>query len=106
MKIIESINEEVLEKAVGLARERNVILPTFAQQKDPSKIPPPIDPWPIRFATSFELREGREPVPPGHESFHDNWQDAGSFPLLRRFSKKRILARMFKVFGGFLLPVL
>lgn len=39
MKIIESINRDVLKKSVERARERGVILPTFEQQKDPSKIP-------------------------------------------------------------------
>ncbi len=35
----EIINEVVLEKTIQRARERNVILPTFAQQKNPSLIP-------------------------------------------------------------------
>jgi len=36
MKI--NINKKKLEKAVKLCRERNIILPTFAEQKDPSKV--------------------------------------------------------------------
>ena len=39
MKIISSINQEVLARTVQRAKERNIILPTFAQQKDPRKIP-------------------------------------------------------------------
>ena len=39
MKIIQSINEKVLEKTIQRCRERNIIIPTFAQQKDPTKIP-------------------------------------------------------------------
>ncbi len=39
VKIISSINKEVLARTVQRAKERNVILPTFAQQKDPRKIP-------------------------------------------------------------------
>lgn len=42
MRIIQSINREVLAKAVKRARERGIILPTFAQQKNPSLIPPKI----------------------------------------------------------------
>jgi cysteine synthase len=38
-RIIESINKDVLENTIKRARERNIILPTFAQQKDPSLIP-------------------------------------------------------------------
>ena len=34
-----TISEKELEGAVRRARERNIIIPTFAQQRDPSKIP-------------------------------------------------------------------
>ncbi|NLG35002.1 MAG: LamB/YcsF family protein, partial [Lentisphaerae bacterium] len=33
MKIISSINKDVLARTVQRAKERNIILPTFAQQK-------------------------------------------------------------------------
>lgn len=33
------INEKVLEKTIKRCKEKNIIIPTFAQQKDPSKIP-------------------------------------------------------------------
>lgn len=39
MKIISSINKEVLQRSIQRAKERGVILPTFAQQKNPEKIP-------------------------------------------------------------------
>ncbi len=39
MKIIERVNREVLEKAVERAKERNIIIPTFAQQRNPELIP-------------------------------------------------------------------
>ena len=80
MKIIESINEEVLEKAVGLARERNVILPTFAQQKDPSKIPPGIVSrlaelglWDIDPANLFRITWHNEGVERGGGFGEGNW---------------------------------
>jgi phosphatidylserine/phosphatidylglycerophosphate/cardiolipin synthase-like enzyme len=60
----------------------------------------PVDLWPFRFATSFELEEGREPVEPGHESFEDNWRDVGSFPLLGALAKKTIYARLLKTVGS------
>jgi len=34
-----TVHEDVLEKTVKRAQERNIIIPTFAQQKDPSLIP-------------------------------------------------------------------
>jgi len=39
MKIVDSINEDVLKRSLQRARERKIILPTFAQQKNPSLIP-------------------------------------------------------------------
>ncbi len=41
-----TLHKEQLESAVKRARERNIIIPTFAQQKDPSLIP-------IRLRKSF-----------------------------------------------------
>ena len=67
----------------------------------------PIDPWPIRYASAYELIEGRDIVPPDHESFYDNYKSVGSFPeVTSERSDKIIGAVMFKTFGGFLCPLL
>ena len=39
MKLIPDIREDVLARNIERARERNILLPTFAQQKDPSRVP-------------------------------------------------------------------
>jgi cysteine synthase len=39
MKIIHSIDEKVLAKTVARCRERHIIIPTFAEQKDPTLVP-------------------------------------------------------------------
>jgi cysteine synthase A len=39
MRIIDHIDEAVLEKTVQRCRERGIVIPTFAQQRDPSLIP-------------------------------------------------------------------
>ncbi len=39
MRIIDSINEQVLETTVQRCRERGIVIPTFAQMRDPSLIP-------------------------------------------------------------------
>ena len=36
MKIISSINREVLDRTIQRAKERNIILPTFAQDEESS----------------------------------------------------------------------
>src|SRR5437773_6001765 len=37
-----AVNEAVLDKTINRCRERGIIVPTFAQLKDPQTIPPPI----------------------------------------------------------------
>ena len=39
MKIISKIDHNVLRRTVQRAKERNIVLPTFAQQKNPKLIP-------------------------------------------------------------------
>jgi len=39
MRLVPEINNSVLEKTIKRARERNIVLPTFAQQKDPTLVP-------------------------------------------------------------------
>ena len=80
MKIIDSINQEVLEKSIGLARESKVILPTFAQQKDPSKIPPgvvdslkDVGLWDINPINLFRITWHNEAVERGGGFVEGNW---------------------------------
>ena len=39
MNLIPEIREDVLARNIARARERNIVLPTFAQQKDPGMVP-------------------------------------------------------------------
>jgi len=67
----------------------------------------PLDLWPIRNTSSFELRPGKEPVPPGHPDFYKHYQDAGSFPgddsIL---SPKAAQTRMLKIINNLATPIL
>jgi cysteine synthase len=67
-----TINEQVLEKAVKLCRERNVLIPTLAQQKDPSLIPQKIKDrlkgvglWDVHPANLFRITWKNEPAEQG-----------------------------------------
>jgi len=42
MRATPQINEAVLAKTAARCRERKIIIPTFAEQKDPSRVPEPI----------------------------------------------------------------
>ncbi|MBU0679372.1 MAG: pyridoxal-phosphate dependent enzyme [Verrucomicrobia bacterium] len=80
MKIIQSVNREVLAKSVERARERNIILPTFAEQKDPSKIPAKIldklediGLWDINPLNLFRITWKNEAKPSGGGYGEGNW---------------------------------
>ncbi|HOW98417.1 MAG TPA: pyridoxal-phosphate dependent enzyme [Kiritimatiellia bacterium] len=80
MKIIESINRDVLKKSVQRARERGVILPTFAQQKNPSFVPQKIVDklkgiglWDINPLNLFRITWKNEPKAKGGGFGEGNW---------------------------------
>ncbi len=64
-----TVDQERLERAVGRARERDIIIPTFKQQKDPSLIPDAIRArlkniglWDITSLNLFRITWKNEPV--------------------------------------------
>jgi cysteine synthase len=67
-----TIHEEQLQRAITRARERNIIVPTFAQMKDPSLIPDAIKVqlkdvglWDIDSRNLFRITWKNEPVASG-----------------------------------------
>jgi len=67
-----TVNSKQLEAAVSRARERNIIIPTFAQQKDPSLIPAKIKEqlagiglWDVNPTNLFRITWKNEPVAQG-----------------------------------------
>ncbi len=80
MRIIESTNETVRARAVERARQRGVILPTFAQQKDPSKIPAKVREklkslglWDVNPLNLFRITWKNEPKKSGGGFGEGNW---------------------------------
>lgn len=41
---------------------------------------PLVDPWPVRSASLYELKEGLEPVDPDDDEFYERYRAVGSFP--------------------------
>lgn len=67
----------------------------------------PVDLWPIRNTSSFELLPGRSPVPTNHPDFYRNYQDIGSFPgAPAGLSAKEITTRLYKALGPLAVSVL
>ncbi|MBN2446120.1 MAG: pyridoxal-phosphate dependent enzyme [Phycisphaerae bacterium] len=80
MRVIDQVNEEVLEKTAKRCRERNIIIPTFAQQKDPTKVPAKIKErlrdvglWDVDPANLFRITWKNEPVAHGGGFNNGNW---------------------------------
>ena len=70
-----------------------------------SRALPIFDIWPFRYTTSYELKEGMEPVPFGHPDFYRNYKDLKAFPginLSRRATQTRLITAM----GGFITPII
>jgi putative cardiolipin synthase len=66
----------------------------------------PVDIWPIRNTTSFELIPGKEPVPPDHPDFYQNYTDVGSFPGAATGSVKQLTTSLYKMFNTLVIPVM
>jgi cysteine synthase len=80
MKLIPEIREDVLARSMQRARERNILLPTFAQMKDPSRAPEAIVArlrdvglWDTDPANLFRITWKNEPAAHGGGFNQGNW---------------------------------
>lgn len=68
-----------------------------------SRALPILDIWPFRYTTSYELKEGKEPVPFEHPDFYRNYNDVHAFPGIN-LSRRATRTRLFRAMGGFITP--
>lgn len=80
MKIIKEIRRDVLNKAIQRAKERGIILPKFAEQKNPQLVPEKIREklkniglWDINPLNLFRITWKNEPKPRGGGFGQGNW---------------------------------
>ena len=80
MNLIPEIRDSVRRKSMQRAQSRNIVLPTFAQQKDPALIPPEIRErlrsvglWDLDPANLFRISWKNEPVEHGGGFGNGNW---------------------------------
>ncbi|MGH8104712.1 MAG: phospholipase D-like domain-containing protein, partial [Arenimonas sp.] len=66
---------------------------------------PIFDIWPFPYATSYELKNGCEPVPYTDKRFKDCYKQVGDFPEVD-LELKGIYTRMITAFGAGLVPIL
>ena len=65
-----------------------------------------IDLWPSTYASCYELRDGAQPVPPGHPDFLDSYERLGRLPGTAPADGRVLLVHLFRAFGGFWDPLL
>ncbi|HRX86480.1 MAG TPA: pyridoxal-5-phosphate-dependent protein subunit beta, partial [Phycisphaerae bacterium] len=75
-----TINERVVEKTAARCRERGILIPTLAEQKDPSRIPDKVKArlkniglWDVDPLNLFRITWKNEPVERGGLFNHGNW---------------------------------
>jgi phosphatidylserine/phosphatidylglycerophosphate/cardiolipin synthase-like enzyme len=66
---------------------------------------PLFDFWPFRYASSFELKPGCDPVPPSDPKFRECYRDVGEFPEVD-LPFKTIYTRIVTAFGAGLVGIL
>lgn len=59
----------------------------------------PVDFWPIRTTSGFELRPGHDPISAEDPEFYDHYRDLGNFPGGEGPSRAKFIVRFLKVFG-------
>lgn len=106
------VREAILEDAAPrnawtIARRQR---PQFIEElndlfADLSTALPIFDIWPFRYASSFELKPGCQPLPPGDPRFHECYTDVGDFPDVE-LPMKTIYTRIITAFGAGFVGVL
>ncbi len=102
MRATPKINEAVLAKTAARCRERKIIIPTFAEQKDPSRIPEPIKKrlagvglWDVNPLNLYRITWKNEPKEKGGLFNRGNWIE---FPSELTGVKARIVGLVGKYF--------
>ena len=80
MKLVPEINNDVLRNSIAHAKEQNILLPTFAQQKDPALVPEAVRErlrdvglWDLDPANLYRITWKNEPVEHGGGFGEGNW---------------------------------
>jgi phosphatidylserine/phosphatidylglycerophosphate/cardiolipin synthase-like enzyme len=72
-----------------------------------SRLIPLIDPWPLRYAGSYNLKKNKAPLDPGHKNFYDHYEYVGSFPDVPAERSEKILGAVTtKTLFGIVKPLL
>jgi len=102
MHVVERIDEAVLKKTVRLCRERNILIPSFAEQRDPSRVPEKIRRrlagvglWDVNPLNLYRISWKNEPREKGGMFNQGNWLE---FPPELTGVEARIIGLIGKYF--------
>jgi len=70
-----------------------------------SRALPLFDLWPFRYTSSYELKEGKKPVPREHPDFYSNYRNVGQFPGTG-LGDKQVRSLLVSGFGAVLEPLM
>jgi len=105
-KVAQELKKDILRDmaplnswTIGKRKEIPVVSRVSGSIDDIMEAVPLIHVWPFDYASSFELKEGKEEVPFYHEDFYDHYRDVGIFPQMR-LSAAEIKTRLLKSFFG------
>ena len=107
-KLTKNINNDILNKNSWRVAAKEQI-PFFSDVSGIfatiSRKLPILDIWPFRYATSYELKENHQEVPPKHPDFYKNYDAVGNFPEVN-LPLKEIQTIIISAFAGFAEPVM
>ncbi len=102
MPVVERVNEAVLESSVRLCRERSILIPTFAELRDPEKMPAAVKArlasvglWDVDPVNLFRITWKNEPREKGGLFNRGNWLE---FPSALTGVPARIVGLVGKYF--------
>ena len=102
MPVEKPVNEAVLARTAARCRERNIIIPTFAEQKDPTLVPEPIQRrlarvglWDVNPLNLYRITWKNEPKEKGGLFNRGNWIE---FPSALTGVSARIVGLVGKYF--------
>jgi cardiolipin synthase C len=82
-ELSDSINQHIKpQNSWTIAKRLHIPVLSFITEslESVSRLLPVFDIWPFRYTTSFELRDGEQPVPPDHPEFYERYNNVGQFP--------------------------
>lgn len=93
------------ENSWVIARLNGVLTPVNRWLESISALSP-IDIWPVRNTSSFELKPGMTPCSPNDPEFYERYEDKGSFPGVDSLSTGELVTRFYKITGKIVTPLL